>query len=63
MYSCAKNQAYSNRVRIFTILDQCDSKVKDLQEMEEERGEDESEDEYAEDICKDLSGGSCRVFT
>ena len=55
VFTCAKQQAYSNRVRIFMTLEQCDSKVKDLQEMEEERGEDESEDEYARDIREDLS--------
>ena len=54
VYTCASNQAYSNRVRIFKLLGQCDSKVKELEELEEERGEGESEDEYSEDIRKEL---------
>ena len=61
VYTCARNQAYSNRVRIFTLLGQCDSKVKDLEEMEEERGEGESEDEYAEDIRKELSEDMAKI--
>merc|ERR1712215_414221 len=61
VYTCAQNQAYSNRAQICTLLGQCDSKVKDLEEMEEERGEGESEDEYAEDIRKELSENMTKV--
>ena len=42
-------------------MGQCDSKVKNLEEMEEERGEGESEDEYAEDIRKELSEDMAKV--
>ena len=55
VYTCARNQAYSNRVRIFKLLVQCNSKAEDLEEMEEERGEGEREDEYSEDIRKDMT--------
>ena len=54
IFTCAKNQACSSRVRISKLLVQCNSKVKELEELEDERGEDESEDEYAEDIRKEL---------
>ena len=52
VYTCASNQAYSNRVRIFKLLGQCDSQVKELEELEDERGEGESEDEYSQHIRK-----------
>ena len=54
IFTCAKSQACASRVIIDKLLVWCNSKVKELEELEEERGEDESEDEYAEDIRKEL---------
>ena len=41
VFTCAKIHAYSSRVRISKLLVQCDSKVKDLEELEDERGEED----------------------
>jgi len=54
IFTRAKNQAYSSWVRISKLLVQGNSKVKELKEVEEERGEEESEDEDANGIHKDL---------
>ena len=32
-FTCAKQQAYSNRVRVMTTLEQCDAKVREFTEM------------------------------
>ena len=54
VFTCAKQQAYSNRVSVMTTLEQCDAKVKELTEMDAERRQDESEDEYSREIREDL---------
>ena len=63
VFTCAKQQAYSNRVRVMTTLEQCDAKVKELTEMEAERRQGESEDEHSREIREELSDDMKKIKT
>ena len=60
VFTCAKQQAYSNRV---TTLEQCNSNVKELMEMEAERRQDESGDEYSREIREELADDMKKIKT
>ena len=50
MFTCASKRAYSNWVKIHRLLGNCDKKVKELEEIQEERADRESsEDEYTDE--------------
>ena len=54
VYTCASKRAYPNWVRIHRLLGNCDKKVKELEEIQEERTDGESsEDEYSEKLRKE----------
>ena len=52
VFICAKQSALSDHVRVMTSLEECDDKVKELEELEAERDKDDSEDELSIVICK-----------
>ena len=55
VFACAKQAVHSKRARVMTVLEECDDKVKELTEMEEERGKEHSEDEYCLEVREDIS--------
>ena len=61
IFTCAKSQATASRVIIDKLLVRCTSKVKELQELEDERAEDESEDEYSEGLRKELAEDNNKI--
>ena len=61
VFVCAKQAAHSDRVRVMTVLEECDDKVKELTEMEEERDKEHSEDEYCQEIREDISQNMKKV--
>ena len=55
VFICAKQSALSDRVRVMTSLEECDDKVKELEELEAERDKDDSEDELSIEVRDDIS--------
>ena len=55
VFVCAKQSAHSDRVRVMTALEDCDDKVKELTELEEDRDKENSEDEYCLEVWEDIS--------
>ena len=51
VFTAVNTQAHSKRTRIWKLLAQMDSKV---EELEQEKVEDDSDDEYIEDLMKGL---------
>ena len=55
VFICAKQAAQSDRVRVMTALEDCEDKVKELMELEEDRDKEDSEDEYCLEVREDIS--------
>ena len=55
VFVCAKQAAHSDRVRVMTALEDCEDKVKELTELEEDRDKENSEDEYCLEVREDIS--------
>ena len=55
VFVCAKQAAHSDRVRVMTALEDCEDKVKELTELEEDRDKENSEDEYCLEVWEDIS--------
>ena len=61
VFKAVNTQAHSNRVRICKLLAQMDSKVEELEELEQERAEGDSDDKYTEDLRKELGEDMVKV--
>ena len=57
----AKQSTLSDRVRVMTALEDCEDKVKELEELEAERDNDDSEDELSTEVREDISSNLQKV--
>ena len=61
VFTAVNTQAHSNRTRIWKLLAQMDSKVEELEELEQEKAEGDSDDEYTEELTKGLGEDMVKV--
>ena len=61
VFTAVSTQAHADRSRICKFLAKMDSKVEELNELEQEKAEGDSDDEYTEELLKELREDMVKV--
>ena len=61
VFTAVSTQAHADRTRICKFLAKMDSKVEELDELEQEKAEGDSDDEYTEELLKELREDMVKV--